>query len=396
MQRLRQPQHGLQQRQRSVQTLRGRGSALCLLAGIFDGQLRKTLAVAPLRHQNGYVLVQLFLQKLGKRRRILHGHGQQDALGRGLPLQIILLDQRGKRLGRIIRHGKHLIILVHEIPTDEMQHRKAGLGFGLIPADHIGVRHRAGSDQLALAERGNGLHPVAQLGRALEFEILRRCFHLILQFIDKALIFSLQQGRGLLHQRVVLGLRLAQAAPAVALVHLKIQAGPLLSLIARELLAASRQMKGRADGLDHLLGTPAASVGAEVLCAVVLHARSQRDCRIVLPQVKAQIGIALVVLQQDVVFGHIVLDERTFQHQRLKFRRSRDGFKMVDLRNHPPCFRRVGGGFLKVLTHPVFQFFCLADVDHRIVRAFHQVDARLIRQRQRGELQFFLRHVLPP
>ena len=106
MQRLRQPQHGLQQRQRSVQTLRGRGSALCLLAGIFDGQLRKTLAVAPLRHQNGYVLVQLFLQKLGKRRRILHGHGQQDALGRGLPLQIILLDQRGKRLGRIIRTAK--------------------------------------------------------------------------------------------------------------------------------------------------------------------------------------------------------------------------------------------------------------------------------------------------
>ena len=51
-----------------------------------------------------------------------------------------------------------------------MQHRKAGLGFGLIPADHIGVRHRAGSDQLALAERGNGLHPVAQLGRALDVD----------------------------------------------------------------------------------------------------------------------------------------------------------------------------------------------------------------------------------
>ena len=157
-----------------------------------------------------------------------------------------------------------------------------------------------------------------------------------------------------------------------------------------------RQAEGGADGIDHLLGTSAAAVRAEVLRAVVLDAGCQRDHRIRLPQIDAQIGIALVILEQDVVLRHIVLDKRTFQHQRLELRRRRNCLKVVNLRDHTPCLWRMRGGLLKILAHPVLQFFRLADINHRIACVLHEIDARLVRQRQCGLLQFFLCHMRSP
>ena len=57
---------------------------------------------------------------------------------------------------------------------------------------------------------------------------------------------------------------------------------------------------------------------------------------------------SLAVLQQDVVLRHVTLDERALEHQRLKFRRRNDDVKMVDMRHHLLCLRRVGGRILKI------------------------------------------------
>ena len=171
-----------------------------------------------------------------------------------------------------------------------------------------------------------------------------------------------------------------------------IQAGTAFADVTREFLAAAWHAEGRADGVDHLLRSASAAVGAEILCAVVLDAVRKRDPRICLAQVEPQIGIALVILQQDVVLGHIVLDERAFEHQRLELRGRADRLEMVDERDHAARLRIVGGRILKVLADAVLQFFRLADVDDRIARVLHQIDAGLIRQRQRGLFQFFPGH----
>ena len=71
-------------------------------------------------------------------------------------------------------------------------------------------------------------------------------------------------------------------APAVAALHLIVQAGPLPADVAREFFGAARQAERRTQGVDDLLRAPAAAVGAEIARAVVRDARGQRDDGIVL------------------------------------------------------------------------------------------------------------------
>ena len=88
-----------------------------------------------------------------------------------------------------------------------MKHGKARFGLRLIPADHIRVRHRSGRDKLALAERCNRLHPVAQLRRSLKFQSLGGSLHLTLELFRQALVLPFEKLYRLLQQGVVLRLR---------------------------------------------------------------------------------------------------------------------------------------------------------------------------------------------
>ena len=141
-----------------------------------------------------------------------------------------------------------------------------------------------------------------------------------------------------------------------------------------------------------MLGDIAPAVGAEILRAVIQNARSQLDHRIFLVQIDAQIRIALVILEQDVVLRHVALDERAFEHQRLKFRSGNNDVEMVDLGDHAPCLWRMGRGILKILADTVFELLGLADVDDRAGLVLHDIDARLQRETQRLVLEFFKCH----
>ena len=86
------------------------------------------------------------------------------------------------------------------------------------------------------------------------------------------------------------------------------------------------------------------------------------------------------------------LDERAFEHQRLKLRARDDGIKMVDLRHHFTRLRRMRRRILKILADAVLELFGLADIDDRAGLILHDVDARLVWQRERLVLEFFKRH----
>ena len=338
------------------------------------------------------MLAELLQQKLLEQRGVVHLRREENAARRGLARQIVLLDKRRQRVVRLLRHRQDLIVLIHEVALDKVQHRKAGLRLRLVPADDVGVRHRACRDELLLPEQLNGAQTVAVFRRALKAQLLGCSLHLLLQLLTQALVLALEQKDGLLQPRVIVRLLHAGPAPAVAALHLIVQAGPLPADVAREFFGATRQAERRAQGVDDLLRAPAASVGAEIARAVIRDARGQRDDGIVLAQVDAQVGIALVVLEQDVVFRHIVLDERAFEHERLELRRGGDRLEMIDIRHHFARFCIMRRRILKILADAVFQFFCLADVDHGPGGVFHQINARLIGQRQRGLLQFLTGH----
>ena len=151
--------------------------ALGLLARIFVRQLHELDVVAALRPIDAHLFAEILLQKLCKQLRVLHLAWQEDLLRRAAARQIILLDQRRDRLLRRLRRRQDLIVLVQQVSVHKMQHGKAGLRLALIIADDVGVRHRPGRDKLLLAERLDGLQPVAQHRRLLKFQPLRRGLH---------------------------------------------------------------------------------------------------------------------------------------------------------------------------------------------------------------------------
>ena len=123
-----------------------------------------------------------------------------------------------------------------------------------------------------------------------------------------------------------------------------------------------------------------AAVGAEVPGPVLRRPVGQGESRVLLLHRQADVGVALVILQQDVVPGLVPLDEGILQHQGLKLRVGHDDVKVVDLAHHGTGLFRVGGQVSKILAHPVFQRLGLAHIDDRIFGVLHDIHARLQRQ----------------
>ena len=259
-----------------------------------------------------------------------------------------------------------------------MQDCKAGPRFVLIVANDVGVGHRPGCDELLFTERFHGPQPVAQRGCQLKLQLVRRSLHLRAQLPRHLLVVPLQDEDGLLHPGVIVLLAARELAPAVTVVHVVVQAGALLAEIARELLGAAGQLERQPQRIDDVLRYEAAAEGSKIAGLIAGDAADHLHGGIVLRQIDAQVRIALVILQEDVVLGHVPLDERAFEHERLKFRPGDDGVEMVDLRDHLPRLRRVGGRILKILADPVFELLRLADVDDRAGLVLHQVHTRLV------------------
>ena len=119
--------------------------------------------------------------------------------------------------------------------------------------------------------------------------------------------------------------------------------------------------------------------GAEVPGPVLGDAVGEGEAGVGLVR-EADEGVALVVLQEDVVAGHVPLDEGVLQHQGLELALDEDGVEVVHLGHHGPGLLRVGRGLLEVLAHPVAELLGLAHVDDLTGLIHHQVDPRLQRQ----------------
>ena len=292
----------------------------------------------------------------------------------------------------VLRHGEHIIVLVQQIAATEMQHCKAGLGLGLTVAHHVRICQRTGGDQLLLPQGLYGIQAVPQGGGYLEFQIVCGGEHIGLDLLRYGLVVALEQLSGLLHALPVGDGADAFLAPALALVHVVVQAWPVLAHVPWEDLAAPGQLQRQPDGLQQTVGHAPAAVGAKILRPIIGDLTDNGDGGVNILHIQPQIGIALVILQKNVVFGHIALDQRAFQHQGFKFTACRNGIKMVDLADHHFGLWGVGGGVLEILADPVFQLFGLTHIDDLIGLVPHDIHAGSIGQRQGLFFQFFKCH----
>ena len=258
-----------------------------------------------------------------------------------------------------------------------MEHHEAAAG-SLPPVEshYVGIRQGRGHHLLPLAQKFDGTVAVPQLGGLLKAQLLRRAGHLRLELLAHLLKFPLQQAHGLIHRLPVTSLVHAGAAVTVALAHMVVQAGALPADVPRELLMAGGQPQGQPQRVDDALGGAPAAIRPKIARPVLRRAVGQREFGVILFHRQADIRIALVVLQQDVVAGHVPLDKGVLQHQCLELAGDEDGVEAVHLRHHVPRLGGVGGAVLEILAHPVFQLLGLAHVDDPACFIHHQIDAR--------------------
>ena len=121
-------------------------------------------------------------------------------------------------------------------------------------------------------------------------------------------------------------------------------------------------------------------IGPEIARPVLLHFSHDLDARVFRPGVDAQIGVMLVVFQEDVVLGAVLFDQIAFQDERFQIGGTEQDVKIRDVRDHRAHLDRVPPGFLKILAYAVFQVDRLADIDHRPGRVLHKIAAGTERQ----------------
>ena len=209
-------------------------------------------------------------------------------------------------------------------------------------------------------------------GRMELVQRLRRLRHCPPQLLDVLSALSLQDLHRLAHPGpVVLGIAVLET-PAGAGAHVVVQAGPVLADVPGEFAVAVRQQQGRADGVDDLPGLAPAAEGAVVFGAVLGGPAGDAHHGVGLPLIHAHEGIALVVLQQDVVVGPVPLDEGVFQHQSLKLTPRHDHVEVRHLFHHGGHLGRMLP--VKIAADPVFELFGLAHIDDLAPGVQHDID----------------------
>ena len=273
-----------------------------------------------------------------------------------------------------------------------MQHSKASFRLRLAITNHICIRKRPRSYQLLLTQVLHRLQAIPQRRRPFKFHILRSLEHLLPDFLRRRFVVSLEQLPGLKHGFPVLGAGFGWLTPTGAQIHVVVQAGTVFSNIPWELLVAVRKLQCRTDCLQYGVRYVSGPIGTEILCSIVCDFAYHGNGRVNFLHIHPQVGIPLIILQQNIVLRHISLDQGAFQNQGFKFAGCHNDIEVVNFTDHGPRLRGVGGGILKILADSVFQFFCFADIDHLVRLIPHNIHSGCIRKGQGFILQFIKCH----
>ena len=281
--------------------------------------------------------------------------GQQNLMGQNGPGQVVLGRQGGEHLLLPFLHGggEQLRLPARQVPLLHVEDGVAALPRPPVQAPDVRVGAEPGNDRLLFGKGADGVDPVPEGRRLLEPQGLRLRLHLPGHLPEKVLGLALQHLAGLADAALVFLRRHLRAAEAVAPAHVEVQAGPLRPHVPGKFSAAGGQAQRGEHRVQGLAGLKPAAEGAEVPGPVAGPLVGHGEAGIGIPG-QAHEGVALVVFQQDVVAGHMALDEGVLQHQGLELAGDEDGVKVVHLGHHLPRLCGVGGAVLKVLAHPVF------------------------------------------
>ena len=209
------------------------------------------------------------------------------------------------------------------------------------------------------------LHAVVQIPisrRGLEIQLLRRSPHLCLQFIQYTPVIAVQKLQRPGYLVPILLLADISLAGSVALFDMVVQAGALLARVPGQASVAGPQMIKLIQQLNGILHGRCAGIGSEIFRLVLLHHPGKQDTGISLPQRYLDIRIGLIILQQCIVFGGMLLYQIVLQHKGLQLRIRDNIFESGDQGHHLIYHGSSADIFTKIRAHAVMEVNRLAHI----------------------------------
>ena len=132
--------------------------------------------------------------------------------------------------------------------------------------------------------------------------------------------------------------------------------------------------------IHDLIDRSRVAVRAEIFTALFFYLPGFQKPRIGLLHGDFDIGVGLVIPEQNIVLGTVFFDEIAFQNQGFHFAARRNIFKLLNLGNHGPHFRVHMARGLKILAYPIFQRNGLAHVNYLPQFILMKINSRRIRE----------------
>ena len=327
--------------------------------------VHKFRRIPPLRHIKLHLCPPGLAEQAGQILRVLGRFIHRNDLGDLLPIQVIPGQKFLPQRRQIGGPPEQKLPLVRQAAAAVAQNGRAAVGPGPGKGHHVHLHALVHHHLLPGGHLFNGGNLVPQKRGLLKIQPFAGSRHALFQGFHNVLFAVPDQPQGSLH-RLVVGLPAdPPAAQRHALADVRVQAGAALADLLGEASAAPGQQKGVLGGFHHLPHRKARGIRANVVGVVVLFLQHGRNAGIFLFR-HLHIAVALVVLQQDVVFRCVGLDLARFQHQRLEFALAHDHVKVVGVLDHLGDLGVVGHPFPEILAHPGAQALCLADINNHI------------------------------
>ena len=325
--------------------------------------------------------------------------GQQH-LRRDVGAELVVLgEKRGHILGLQNAVGaEQKVLAVVQHSGADAENRDAGAEIVGIQRHHILLGIGRGNHLLLFAQGAQRAQGIAAARGGLKVLLFRKPQHVGLQPAAHRLAAPPQQLGRIAHRLpVFLGRHLPGAYPAAA-VHLVINAGAALADVARKDARTVGQPQRAVDQLNQRIGRARARIRAEVAGPVGV-APACEDQPGVFPGGNLDIRIGLGVLEADVVFGGVLLDQGVLQRESLHLVVAEVIIEIPHGRDHARGFR-IFVAVLKILRHPALEPAGFADINHPPAAIPHQINPRSQGQRigffQQSPPDFFVGHGAPP
>ena len=174
---------------------------------------------------------------------------------------------------------------------------------------------------------GDVHHAIPQSCRFFKGLTVGGGFHVLTQSLQQFLVPPLKKASNLFDDAVIVRLRLVAGTGSHAAFDFKFQTGPV-----RGAVDVDRTRGQREHFFDDFQGVPKRPrrhVRTKIQCPVVRHAAHNRETGKILFHRQSEIGIVLVVPQDDVEPRTMAFDQIAFQQKRLQFRRGDDRFNVM-------------------------------------------------------------------